>query len=106
MTSIEKDDFPPHPQESLSECGRCSLSPFCQFEVRATLSKSAMTCNVKTPLIFPFSFFLTVWLPIFHAVTFVLVQPAMEGVEVRTAVQLQAGVVVASGFAVTSLAVL
>ena len=55
-----------------------------------------------------FSFSLTVRLPVFHAVTFVLVQPAMEGVEVRTAtaVQLQAGVVVASGSAVTSLAVL
>lgn len=38
--------------------------------------------------------------------TFVLVQPAMEGVEVRTAVRLQEGVVVAFGFAVTLLAVL
>lgn len=30
----KKDAFPPHLQESISECGRCSLSPFCQFEVR------------------------------------------------------------------------
>lgn len=83
------------------------MSPFCQFEVRATFSKSVMTCNVKNT--FDFSFFFSPYRLVarfFHAVTFVLVQPAMEGVEVRTAVQLQAGVVVAFGFAVTSLAVL
>lgn len=38
----KKDDFPPHPQESISECGRCSLSPFCQFEVRKTLLKVSL----------------------------------------------------------------
>jgi hypothetical protein len=50
--------------------------------------------------IFPFFFFL-LSVAFFHAVTFVLVQPAVEGVEVRTSVELQEGVVVAFGFAVT-----
>lgn len=60
-----------------------------------------MTCNVKNTFAFALPFSLSVRVPIFHAVTFVLVQPAVEGVEVRAAVQLQAGVAVASGFAVT-----
>lgn len=59
-----------------------------------------MTCNVKNSLyIFFFSFYLFV--AFFHAVIFVLVQPAMEGVEVRISVETQEGVVVVFGFAVT-----
>lgn len=46
-----------------------------------------------------FSFYLFV--AFFHAVIFVLVQPAMEGVEVRISVEAQEGVVVVFGFAVT-----
>lgn len=59
-----------------------------------------MTCNVKKSLYFLFfSFYLFV--AFFHAVIFVLVQPAMEGVEVRISVEAQEGVVVVFGFAVT-----
>lgn len=58
-----------------------------------------MTCNVKNSLYFLFSFYLFV--AFFHAVTSVLVQPAMEGVEVRISVEAQEGVVVVLGFAVT-----
>ena len=49
-----------------------------------------MTCNVKNSLYFLFfSFYLSV--AFFHAVIFVLVQPAVEGVEVRISVEVQAG---------------
>lgn len=51
-----------------------------------------MTCTVKNSLYFLFfAFPLTFSLPFFHAVIFVLVQPAAEGVEVRIPVEAQAG---------------
>lgn len=57
-----------------------------------------MTCNVKNSF-FPFLFFpFYLFVAFFHAVIF-LVQPAMEGVEVRT--QWSAGGGRCCGFAVT-----
>lgn len=58
-----------------------------------------MTCNVKNSLYFLF-FPFYLFVAFFHAVIFVLVQPAMEGVEVRISVEAQEGVVVVFGFAV------
>lgn len=50
-------------------------------------------CNVKNSFSFLF-FSLDLSVAFFHAVIFVLVQPAMEGVEVRIGVEVQEGVVV------------
>lgn len=68
------------------------MSPFCQFEVRTTLLKSVYDLHCEEQFIFSFLFFFTFLLPFFHAVIFVLVQPAMEGVEVRISVEAQEGV--------------
>lgn len=52
-----------------------------------------MTCTVKNSLYFLFfSFLFYLFVAFFHAVIFVLVQPAMEGVEVRISVEAQEGV--------------